>query len=346
MPGATVRIMTIHAAKGLESPAVFLADAGRAPPSTRPYQVLIEWPSAAPRPTHFLLSGKKENLDALSLTLLERHKSAERREDANLLYVALTRAQQLLFISGCALNKGSDLGWYGLIQQALSPPDELDVQVIESGERATEVTASQHDALREPVEVDAGLAQPILFPNRVIEIAPSRTGGTQSTLYGDDEDGRLRGTVIHRMLEKLTALPPIKDSELLKLIAHEHGLETGDNTLQGWWSEACGIIRQPQFRDLYDPTCYLAAYNEVPVSYQAGTAMVHGVIDRLVVHTDRITVVDYKTHEIANPDNLTELAEPYRGQLHHYGVAAGRLWPEKPVRTLLLFTACSRLYEI
>ncbi|MBI3343709.1 MAG: UvrD-helicase domain-containing protein [Gammaproteobacteria bacterium] len=363
MPGATVRIMTIHAAKGLEAPVVFLADAGRAPPSTRPYQVLIEWPSAAPRPTHFLLSGRKEDLDTLSQTLLERHKSAERREDANLLYVALTRAQQLLFISGCAPNKGSDLGWYGLIQQALSPPGEAapalpapaalahpcasqDAQVIESGERTTEITASQHDLLREPVEIDAGLSQPILLPNRVTEIAPSRAGSSQPTLYGDDEDGRLRGIVIHRMLEKLTALPPIKDSELLKLIAHEHGLEAGDNTLQGWWSKACAIIRQPQFRDLYDPTCYLAAYNEVPVSYQAGATMVHGVIDRLVVHTDHITVVDYKTHEIASPDNLTELAEPYRGQLYHYGVAAGRLWPEKAVRTLLLFTACSRLYEI
>ncbi|HWQ94527.1 MAG TPA: UvrD-helicase domain-containing protein [Gammaproteobacteria bacterium] len=362
-PGITacVRIMTIHAAKGLEAPVVFLADAGRAPTPTRPYQVLIEWPSAAPRPTHFLLSGKKEDLDTLSMTLLERHKSAERREDANLFYVALTRAQQILFISGCAPNKGSDLGWYDLIQQALSPPGEVapsilphatlvrpctshDAQVIESGESATEVTASQHDVSREPVEVDAGLSQPILLPNRVIEIAPSRTGSPQPTLY--DEDGRLRGIVIHRMLEKLTELFPIKDSELLKRIAHEHGLETGDNTLQGWWSEACGIIRQPQFRDIYDPTCYLTAYNEVPISYQAGTTMVHGVIDRLVVHTDRITVVDYKTHEIVTPDNLTELAEPYRAQLHHYGVAASSLWPEKPVRTLLLFTACSRLYEI
>lgn len=180
----------------------------------------------------------------------------------------------------------------------------------------------------------------------MIEIAPSRAGSSQPTLYGDDENGRLRGIVIHRMLEKLTALPPAKDGELLKRIAHEHGLEAGDNTLQSWWSEVCAIVRQPQFRDLYDPTCYLAAYNEVPVSYQAGAMMVHGVIDRLVVHTDHITVVDYKTHEIANPDNLNELAEPYRGQLYHYGVAAGRLWPEKPVRTLLLFTACSRLYEI
>lgn len=171
-------------------------------------------------------------------------------------------------------------------------------------------------------------------------------GGSQPILYGDDDDGRLRGIVIHRMLEKLTASPAAKDSELLKRIAHEYGLETGDNTLQGWWSEACGVTRQPQFRDLYDPACYLAAYNEVPVSYQAGTAMVHGVIDRLVVHTDRITVIDYKTHGTASPDNLGELAEPYRAQLHHYGVAAGILWPEKPVRTLLLFTACNRIYEI
>ncbi len=352
-----VRIMTIHAAKGLESPVVFLADAGRAPPSTRPYQVMIEWPSATSRPTHFLLSGKKENLDTLSLTLLERHKAAAQREDVNLLYVALTRAQQLLFISGCAPNKGSDLGWYGLIQQAFSsssaepfaialPCASQHAQVIESGKRAADVTASQHDVAQEPIDVDSRLAQTILLPSSVNEIAPSRTDSPYSTHYGNDEDGRLRGIVIHRMLEKLTSQTQIADDKLLITIAHEYGLETGDSTLQEWWSEACGIIRQAPFRDIYDPTRYLAAYNEVPISYQAGTAMVHGVIDRLVVHTDRITVVDYKTHEMANPDNLNELAEPYRGQLYHYGVAAGRLWSEKAVRTLLLFTACSRLYEI
>ena len=343
---ATVRIMTIHAAKGLEAPAVFLADASRSPPSTRPYQVLIEWPSAAPRPTHFLLSSKKEHLDTLSQTLLERHKTAEQREDTNLLYVALTRAQQLLFISGCAPNKGSDLGWYGLVQQALSPAGEHDTQVIESGAKATEVTASQHDVTCEPVEVDPGLSQPFSLPNQLTDIAPSRTGSSQAALYGDGEDGRLRGIVIHRMLEKLTTSPPIEDSELLTGIAHEHGLDPHDSALQAWWSEARAIIQQPQLRDIYDPAWYLTAYNEVPISYQVGTAMVRGVIDRLLVHADRITVVDYKTHETATPDNLNELAEPYRTQLHHYGVAAGRLWPEKPARTLLLFTACSRLYEV
>jgi len=95
-----VKILSIHAAKGLEAPVIFLADSARSPANNKAYSTLIDWPAEKERPEYFSLTATKSNLDAFSKNCIEEQSFFEQREDANLLYVALTRAKQMLFISG------------------------------------------------------------------------------------------------------------------------------------------------------------------------------------------------------------------------------------------------------
>ena len=115
-----VRIMTIHGAKGLEAPVVFLADSATTSNSRSAYNALVDWPGEADRPTHFLLTGKKGNLDRVSKDLLDGQARIAQREEANLLYVAMTRARQQLYISGCQTDSSSEPGWYQMISEALA----------------------------------------------------------------------------------------------------------------------------------------------------------------------------------------------------------------------------------
>jgi ATP-dependent helicase/nuclease subunit A len=80
--------------------------------------------------------------------------------------------------------------------------------------------------------------------------------------------------------------------------------------------------------------------------YGLESSTVYGIVDRLLLFPDSVWVVDYKTHQGAAPENLNALAAPYRRQLGYYGEGAKRLWPDKRVRTFLLFTRCGRLQEI
>ncbi len=72
-------------------------------------------------PNPFLLTGRKEELDRYTLNQLDKQDAKAQTEETNLLYVAVTRAQQLLYVSGTPPQRGKRLGWYGEICQAYAP---------------------------------------------------------------------------------------------------------------------------------------------------------------------------------------------------------------------------------
>src|SRR5206468_2472060 len=85
--GRQVRVLTIHAAKGLEAPAVFVAQcAGAMQPG--PGGWLVDWPAAQDAPRSFLLAADKANRDAVCAGLVERREQRALREEAHLAYVA------------------------------------------------------------------------------------------------------------------------------------------------------------------------------------------------------------------------------------------------------------------
>ena len=99
------------------------------------------------------------------------------------------------------------------------------------------------------------------------------------------------------------------------------------------------MTRHDRCKALFEPDCYQQAWNEVPVQYLDGNHMVHGIIDRLLVSDGEVTIIDYKTHQLADRRSLDELAENYRTQMRYYNAAVTRLWPNHTVRAALLFTA-------
>jgi len=335
--GATdrVRLLTIHAAKGLEAPVVFLADAASADANERPWYAQVGWPAEAVAPEHLLLVGKKEQQDAYTRARLAEEDVAERREAANLLYVALTRARQLLYISGCRPGRGADLGWYGALAHALPEPIVSNVMPAAAGAS----TAAPPPA---PDTPPASLRQVLQLAPLAHEIAPSRSvhgrGGD-----GADEDGRLRGIAIHRVLELLAGGGSADDA--LRQVAAEIERGADDAELRAWWREALAVQQAPQFQALFDPARYRHAWNEVPLHYLQDGATVYGLIDRLVLTDDEAIIIDYKTHRQAAAGSLAALAAPYAAQMAYYAQGVRRLWPERRVRALLLFTAAAQTVE-
>jgi ATP-dependent helicase/nuclease subunit A len=337
-----VRLMTIHGAKGLEAPVIFLADTAATQRSRTAHNALVDWPRDRDRPLHFLLAGNKANQDSVTGRLLDNQAQNDRREEANLLYVAITRARQYLFISGNQKEAAAEDSWYGLIQQALADwkttveghPFHETGNIDEPGP-APKTTATV-------ITPDPRLSKPRPVEKKQRLIAPSRAQQASAMGMGDD-DGRERGTAIHLMLEQLTGGEAPCPDNMPTTVANALQRETSDPECQSWWQEALRTTRDPRLSFLFDQTQYQQAFNEVPIQYLDGDHLVYGIIDRLLVNNEAVYVIDYKTHHWANTESLPRLSDSYREQMRLYADGVAKLWPDKTIKPFLLFTACGEL---
>ena len=134
--GNAVRIMTIHGAKGLEAPVVWLLEPREYRQRPQAGQWFVDWPPGQNRPQHFSLIPSKEGLGPARLPRLEQEKRLDQREDNNLLYVALTRARQLLVVSGRAQPEAS--AWFAQVCAAAPPEITVRRVVARSCSKASE----------------------------------------------------------------------------------------------------------------------------------------------------------------------------------------------------------------
>jgi ATP-dependent helicase/nuclease subunit A len=341
--GKRVRLLTIHGAKGLEAPVIFLADTAATSINRTANEALVTWPPGKSRPEQFLLTARKAAQDSISRSLLEKQQQDSLREDANLLYVAMTRARQYLFISGSEGRKSNDTSWYEMICAALSGWEKNNNGNLfhETGKQPEAQQAAS--AYKPAAEPDPRLSEriPPLKPV-LVQIAPSRASGTGSWQPGD-ADGRERGIAIHAMLEWLSEEDGAGVETLPASLANSLGREPENPELQDWWQEAVSTYRHPDFAQLFDPHNYRQAMNEVPVQYMENKQLIYGIIDRVVIQNDAVLVIDYKTHQPAHENQLAALTEEYREQMRLYTRAAALIWPERTIRACLLFTNSNTL---
>lgn len=331
-----VRLLTIHEAKGLEAPIVFVADCSSIPRSRSGPQVLIDWPASTSRPTCFLVAPNSPYPFPYCEQIQRDIDSKNQQEENNLLYVALSRAQQHLYLSASQRYAG----WYQLIAEIYGYDEETvsAAQVLEAFgtlQTAPEPVPVEVQAI---ADIDKRLRNPLDISPTISEIAPSHHVRASNLLLQADEDAKSRGITIHLMLQQLAQHPQLQLQEFLaqqRLAINEYQ--------HSYWREACAVIEQ--FPQLYQDTNFVQAYCEVPIYYQIDERTVYGIIDRLIIHDDRMLIIDYKTHRVQNQAEINALVEQYYEQLRLYaqGIAHIR---DVAVECYLLFTALPKLQAV
>jgi ATP-dependent helicase/nuclease subunit A len=164
---------------------------------------------------------------------------------------------------------------------------------------------------------------------------------------GYDRDESLkRGQMIHRALELFCHEPPCTIEQTRQQLSNELAIDMNDTELNDCIEEAHATINNEQFTNLFKPTNEAKSYNELPVMYAQDNNMVYGIIDRLIVHEDMIELIDYKTHRVTDESTLVTLSQNYKQQLSLYREGISRIWPDRPVKSGLLFTNSARLIWI
>ena len=346
---SSVRLMTIHASKGLEAPMVVLADCDNQGKHNNAYTALVDWPAQHQKPVRFQLITGQKSIDQTTAEIVRRKQMAQQREELNLLYVALTRARQYLLVTGSACRDKS--GWFEYLETAMkSRPnaDQDNAYHISLGHYKQRPTADiKHDLTQQAPVVDPRLTRPMPAPAAAERmIAPSqRVHDDQRAYASQDADGSQRGSVIHRALDLMSRRPPLTADRVRLQIRQESSM-TDDVELDHWLDEACQTLNDEKFEHIFKPTDHQKVMNELPVLYQDDGKTVFGLIDRLIVNDDSITLIDYKTHQVDDEAQLDKLAREFSHQLSLYKTGVSKLWPDIQINSGLLFTHSARLLWI
>ena len=350
--GALVRVMTVHGSKGLQAPIVILADATRKPDSRAARPLALDDGAGHLVPLPRL---RKAETPAMIAALQAREAERDREEHWRLLYVAMTRAEEALFVTGALKtpDKGvvPDDSWYAAIARALgdrpATPDPVWGAARDWGEALPPPPRDIATDADETVPMPAELAQPIgaeprpprpLTPSALGEdsapAAPTRPGpGARLAMR--------RGTLLHRLLERLPdcEVSARKDVALDWLARSAPDLPFAER--QDLVAAALAVLDDPRWSEVFGP----GSLAEVPIAALVGTRLVSGTIDRLLITPDCIRIVDFKTDR-RPPDRIEAIAPAYLHQMAAYVAAMAVIHPGRRVEAALLFTATPHLFAL
>ncbi|GGJ32155.1 UvrD-helicase domain-containing protein [Deinococcus roseus] len=324
-----VKIMTVHAAKGLEFPITVLFDLSD-DPRERSGRVLVD-----PHSSEVILKDTPE------FERIQQHWQRRREgEDLRLLYVALTRAQKYLILTGSVGGTGQTQGW--LLQLSfLHDQKRSDVRVIhtEKTNPIQEVEVASEQPLLDPQFASARIEAPPLTVR-----APTRNRKSFRFTESPDQDipdfGKVVGILTHYaiafdltvkgmgVLKTQQILRPYTPQEKERILQAVQDMLTTHHQLTG--------DRKERLED----------HPEIPFAFRLEGVTWNGIIDRLYQTPEGWVLEDYKTDQIEASD-LDEAVQHYAPQLAIYREAVRQARPDaRPLTVRLVFLALAQIHEV
>jgi ATP-dependent helicase/nuclease subunit A len=352
--GAQVRIMTVHAAKGLQAPIVFLPDTARRPHGQKQIadflydedEKIILWP------------GSKDNLiGKIGQAWQQAEDDADAAEYHRLFYVALTRAEDRLYIATSS-DKPQEQSWYHYACAAGAVAQECAMDFAAHGYAAWRGqgwrlqnspmpdfirTASDTAAPAQPPQGLFAPPPPEPVPNRplrpsVFEAVPQESPLAQTA--DDRQSPAMRGTIIHRLLQTLPEVAAEKRQARAENYLQSLRPELPPSVRDEITAEVLQLLTHPEFAPFFK-----TGLVEAPIIGIYGDKVYSGQIDRLVITDADIWILDYKTTRNA-PQHLTEIPDAYIRQMRTYRALVQAQFPRHRLQTGLLFTAVPRLFIV
>ncbi|GGE44756.1 double-strand break repair helicase AddA [Marinicauda pacifica] len=363
--GSQIRVMTVHGAKGLEAPIVFLPDTTQIP-KARGASLFVHDEAG------LVWAPDAKNAPELVSELQEEDELSADGEYTRLLYVALTRARDRLVVCGHTHGIGGKIdpgSWLDRLAHAWTGPGWEEVRtaihdIAEDYEWEAPPARRLGDA-PPPMKRDRSgetlpaplpawtSAQAPEEPQAPRSVAPSRlveedgedfAPASLSPLSPGGEARFRRGAVIHKLLQTLPDIEPDRRQESARRYLQSR------QDLEPWQrdeilAETLGVLSDSRFAPIFGP----GSRAEVAITGSAPGlppgVTVNGQIDRLVVTERDVLIIDYKTNR-PPPAQPEDVAPVYLGQMAAYRALLKALHPGKPVHCALLWTDGPRLMAL
>jgi ATP-dependent helicase/nuclease subunit A len=349
--GGQVRIMTVHASKGLEAPIVILPDTTSSV-ARHKIDALI-WPSQSGLSVPVWSSSPTRGCKAY-ISAGDRVFARAEDEYARLLYVALTRARDRLYIMGAETSANAlARSWYKLVEDAFEVLPHVETlengrkRLVSTQQETVSQTRTGAESAAPPADIPAwlGKAAP-LDPALPKKLTPSRLDeeeGEDGSLpavqaYSPFDPARpnrvLRGTLTHTLFQFLPDIDEQKREEAARFYLERAGRGLSAALREEIISETLAVLCDPVFAPVFAP----GSLAEVPVTgLLSDGRIISGQIDRLVIRDNEILIVDYKTNR-PSPVDARNVPNIYRNQLRAYRDALALMHPKSLIKCAILWT--------
>ncbi|PWE52441.1 double-strand break repair helicase AddA [Metarhizobium album] len=369
-----VRIMTVHAAKGLEAPIVFLVDGGsKAFTHTHlpKFRLLASEDETVPLPVWVPVGGLGNALTDADTARLQGLAEEEYRR---LLYVAMTRAADRLIVCGYRGVRDNPDTWHKMIAAALAQHDTFCKPASFSGPdgewgglswRVPGISRQIERKQRETIEnatqdLPPALGQ-ALPPQKYLPrpLSPSGAGlivddeaddlVVASALFGEKAargDRSLeRGKLTHRMLQILPDMPaPEREAAAIRYLERAARFWPAAER-QSLAASVLSVLSHPELAAVFssEARAEVAVMGTVRINDQ--DYAVSGRMDRLAVDGDRVILVDFKTNRVP-PVNAAGVSLAHKAQLAIYREILKPLYPDKHFDCVLVYTETANLIRL
>ncbi|WP_299890570.1 double-strand break repair helicase AddA [uncultured Ruegeria sp.] len=333
--GNMIRVMTVHGSKGLEAPIVILPDTGkRLPPRDAEIMVADGTP---------LWKVPADASPKLVSQARDEARSKEENERLRLLYVALTRAEKWLIVAAAGDVGKDGTSWYRMVEAAMerAGATELpnsDIRRLSHGDWDTLPVVEHAETVRPHLDLPDVFLKPAPEPVIPAEtLSPSDLGGAKalpSDAGQDEVAAKLRGTRLHLLLEHL----PGTGQDLWPQLCARVLPDMHEAERQDLLSEASRVLTADHLRPIFTDD----ALAEVPISADLNGQRIHGVVDRLIVKETEVHVVDFKSN-VTVPAQAERCPEGLLRQMGAYAQALAQIYPDKQIRTAILWTQTAEL---
>lgn len=355
-----VRVMTVHASKGLEARIVFLGDCMRKPLTSREASAFLLEKDGQ---EVLVWAGKKDD-EAQALNAARLTKRAKTFDEyRRLLYVGMTRAADQLFITGFQLQRPrKDKGY---VTAAEVPVTEYPWQFLaEAGLQSAPLIEPDNGVLRwhtrapiaPPIEAKAqGDGQKSALPTWLSTPAPAEdvplpplrpsrgpvAGEADPSENSRNADlARRRGILLHRLYEFLPLVEASRRSEVARALIARDMPEMTDAEAQTHLAAILAVLDGASGQSLFGAQSRAEVALAGVVSLADGqTRRVSGRVDRLSVQGERVDFVDIKTgfpHVAVEDQAIMRQATLYRALL-------ATLYPGRIITAHILWTQNGRL---
>ena len=341
-----VSLLSVHQAKGLEWPVVFVPEIGSRPPSPARGPALDEQGRVAV--PFFGDGGEEQRETATTARLRDAAIRDERAESRRLLYVALTRARDRLVLSGSATRSTAGT-WAEVVarapasllrrcaQAALPAP----VPASRTPSAAVSVAAPPLRAAPPPLPLRLSVTSLVEYarcPRRHWLAVQMKLPEPMVEAHGGHgpERATVRGTLAHALLAEVDLLaPPLSRRQLLAAAATRRGEDPARPGTRRILDDVARFLDSPEGRRLAGWARSGSLRREAPFLLRlpgSPPCYLDGTIDALAVNPEGVEILDFK-YAPYHPG----AEERYRLQLAAYALAASRAFGERPVRASLHF---------